>query len=209
MALEVSLLASAVRQQVQSDQRTELSRARQREEAVQRANEADRLAAEKRLADATADDIDRARLQREYARSVADAKRVDSLIARDTEDARIDERIAREESDLRQLFADERLRTNDRDAAYNAQAPLTPTTPPPAPTVEDVPTTPEARQATFEDLLAGRNARLAERAAQDRQFIETQSRDFSRSVRSIEDLQTNPIALPEEPPRGSVVDFSA
>lgn len=208
MALEVSIVASASRLQAQSDQRTELARARQREEAIQRAREAERLVEDRVRADISAANTDSARLQREFVRNVDDAKRFDALIARDTEDARIDERIAREEADLRQFLADERIRTNDQNAAFDAQAPLTPTTPPAA-RAEDVPPEQQPRQASFEDLLAGRNARLAERAAADRQFIETQNRDFNRSVRSIEELQTNPIALPEQPQRGAVVDFSA
>jgi len=208
MALDISILASAGRLQAQSDQRTELARARQREEAVQRTREADRLAEERRRADATAADIDRARIQREFVRSTADASRIDAEIARSVEDSRIDERLAREQADLRQFYADERVRAADREAADNVQSPLTPTAPP-APGIEDVSSNPAPAPASFDELLAGRNARLAERTEQQRQFIETQNRDFSRSVRSIEELQTNPTAFPVEPPRGSVVDFSA
>jgi len=208
MALEVSIIASAQRLQAQRDQRVEQSIARQREEAVQRARESERLAEERRRADATAADIDRARVQREYVRNVADASQIDNLIARDVEDARIDERLAQEAADLRQFYADERVRAADRNAADSALAPLTPTTPPP-PSVEDVTQAPAAAPATFDELLAGRNARLAERAEADRQFAAAQDRDFSRSVRSISDLQTNPTAVPVDPPRGSVVDFSA
>jgi len=208
MALEVSIIASAQRLQAQRDQRVEQSIARQREEAIQRAREAERLAEERRRADATAADIDRARVQREYVRSIADASQIENLIARDVEDARIEERLAREEADLRQFYADERVRAADRDAADNALAPLTPTTPP-APGIEDVSQAPATAPATFDELIAGRNARLAERAEADRQFAAAQEQDFARSVRSITDLQTNPTAVPIEPPRGSVVDFSA
>lgn len=208
MALEVSILASAERLQTQRDRRVELALSRQREEAVQRAREAERFIDERRRADASAADIDRARVQREFVRGIADANLVDNLIARDIEDARIDTRLAREESDLRQLLADERLRDIDRDAADNALAPLTPTAPP-APTIDDVPAPPSVGQNSFEELLAERNARLSDRADADRQFIATQTRDFNQSVRSIEDLQTNPTAIPADPPRGSVVDFSA
>lgn len=207
MALEVSLIASASRIQAQSDQRTELARERQREEAIQRAREAERLAEERRLADATAADLDRARTQRQYVRSIADANLVQAEIALATEDARIDERLAREQDDLDQFYADQRFRSADRAAADNALAPLSPTAPPPA--QEETAAASNTPQVTFEDLLAGRNARLAERTEENRQFLEIQNRDFSRSVRSIEELQTNPTAFPVEPPRGSVVDFSA
>ncbi len=208
MALEVSLIASASRIQAQSDQRTELARERQREEAVQRTREAERLAEERRRADATAADIDRARTQRQYVRSIADADLIQAEIALATEDARIDERLAREQDDLEQFYADERFRTADRAAADNALAPLSPTAPPP-PALEETTAASSTPQLTFDDLLAGRNARLAERTEENRQFLEVQNRDFSRSVRSIEELQNNPTAFPVEPPRGSVVDFSA
>ena len=208
MALEVSIIASAQRLQTQRDQRVEQSLSRQREEAVQRAREAERLTEERRRADATAADIDRARFQREFVRGIADDNQINALIARDTEDARIDARLAREEADLRQFYADERVRAADRAAADNALAPLTPTALP-APGVEDAAQAPATAPATFDELLAGRNARLADRAEADRQFAASQDRDFSHSVRSIENLQTDPTAVPIEPPRGSVVDFSA
>lgn len=208
MALEVSILASAERLQTQRERRVDLALSRQREEAVQRARETERLAEERRRADATAADVERARAQRVFVRSIDDANQIEQLIERDIEDARIDTRQAREESDLRQLLADERVRDASREAADNALAPLTPTAPP-APTIEDVAAPPSVGQNSFEELLAERNARLTERADSDRQFIAAQNRDFNRSVRSIEDLQTNPIAVPVDPPRGSVVDFSA
>ena len=93
MALEISVIASAERLQAQRDQRTEAARARQREDAVQRAREAERQAEARRAAERTAEDIDRARIQREFRRDVADANLIEDLIARDVVDRRIDELV--------------------------------------------------------------------------------------------------------------------
>ncbi|MBO6521610.1 MAG: hypothetical protein JJ900_14580 [Rhodospirillales bacterium] len=209
MALEVSVIASAERLQAQRDQRQQLALSRQREEAVQRARDAERLAEERRRADATAADIDRARVQREFERGVADANRIDSLIARDAEDRRIDERLQQEEDDLQQFYADEQDRQVFLNAAEDALPPLTPTAPQPAPEAQDVAASPSAGDDRFAQLLSDRASRLAERAEADRQFGVSQTRDFAQSVRSIEELQTNPTSFPSDPPRGSVVDFSA
>ncbi len=209
MALEVSVIASAERLQAQRDQRQQLALSRQREEAVQRARDAERLAEERRRADATAADIDRARVQREFERTITDAGQLDSLIARDVEDRRIDERLQQEEDDLQQFYANERDRQAFLNAAEDALQPLTPTGPQPAPEVQDVAASPSAGEDRFTQLLSDRNDRLAERAEADRQFSVAQTRDFAQSVRSVEELQTNPTAFPSDPPRGSVVDFSA
>jgi len=209
MALEVSLIASAERLQAQRDQRTELARARQREDAVQRAREAERQAEERRAAERTAEDIDRARIQREYQRNVADARLIEDQIARDVVDRRIDERLQQEQDDLQAFYADERDRQAYIESQANSLPPLTPTAPPPAPEIQDVAASPSAGPASFEQLLAERNTRLADRAEAERQFTVAQTQDFARSVRSVEELQTNPTAFPAEPTRGSVVDFSA
>lgn len=209
MALEVSVVASAERLQTQRDQRVDLARARQREDGVQRARDAERLVEERRRADRTAADIDRARIQREFRRDVADANQIDDLIARDVLDRRIDERLRQEQDDLQAFYADERDRQAYLDARAETLPPLTPTTAPPAPEVQDIAASPSTGADRFQELLADRNSRLAERAEADRQFVAAQNQDFARSVRSIEELQTNPTAFPAEPPRGSVVDFSA
>ena len=209
MALEISVIASAERLQAQRDQRTEAARARQREDAVQRAREAERQAEARRAAERTAEDIDRARIQREFRRDVADANLIEDLIARDVVDRRIDERLQQEEDDLQAFYADERDRQAFIDSRTDSLPPLTPTTAPPAPEIQDVAASPSAGSASFEQLLADRNTRLADRAEAERQFTVAQTQDFARSVRAVDELQTNPNAFPAEPARGSVVDFSA
>ncbi len=209
MALEVSVIASAERLQAQRDQRVEAARARQREEAVQRAREAERQAEERRRAERSADNIDRARLEREFQRDITDANLIDDLIAEDVLDRRIEDRLIQEEADLNRFFADQQARDAFLNAAADDRPALTPTAPQPAPEVQDIAASPSAGTDRFAQLLEDRDTRLAERAQADRQFVETQDRDFTRSLRSVEELQTNPTAFPGEPPRGSVVDFSA
>ncbi|MBO6949005.1 MAG: hypothetical protein JJ855_13570 [Rhodospirillales bacterium] len=209
MALEISVIASAERLQAQRDQRTELARARQREDVVQRARDAERQAEAQRAAERTAEDINRARIQREFRRDVADANLIEDQIARDVVDRRIDERLQQEEDDLQAFYSNERDRQAFIDSRTESLPPLTPTTPSPAPEVQDVAASPSAGPASFEQLLAERNSRLADRAEADRQFSAAQTQDFARSVRAVDELQTNPTAFPAEPTRGSVVDFSA
>ncbi len=209
MALEVSVIASAERLQAQRDQRVEAARTRQREEAVQRAREAERQAEERRRAERSSDNIDRARLEREFQRDIADANLIEDLIAEDVIDRRIEDRLVQEEADLNRFFADQQTRDAFLNAADDQLPALTPTAPQPAPEIQDVAASQSAGPDRFQQLLEDRNTRLTERAQADRQFIETQDREFTRSLRSVEELQTNPAAFPGEPPRGSVVDFSA
>lgn len=208
MALEISVSASAERLQAQRDQANQLALERQRAAAVERARAEELQRAERTRADSAAQDVDRAQVQRAFIRDVTDAQDFEALRARDTEDARINERLAQEVGDLRQLLADEA----DADALLNELndlPPLSPREAAPAPANDDVLRPDEASLVPFEDLLAERNARLAERADDERAFAQTQSQDFARSSRAVDAIQQDPGAIPDNPARGSVVDFQA
>ncbi len=207
MALEVSIVASAERLQTQRDQATQRSLARQREESVARVREAERLTEDRQRADAASRDLTQSRFQRDFVRSIADDQRFEASRELAVEDARIDARIARDVADQRQLFADERVAAADQRAADESVQPLTPTTAASQP-IAPLPLGSQDDNG-FEQLLAERNARLAERANAEQQFDATQAQAFQQSQRSIDDLRADPSILPEQPPRGGIVDFQA
>lgn len=207
MALEISSVASADRLRAQRDQATERSLAQQREEAVEREREAERLTEDRQRADAAARDLTQSRFQRDFVRSIADDQRFDASRELAVEDARIDTRAARDVADQRQIYADERIDTADQRFADQSAQPLTPT----AAATQPIAPLPLAAQDDngFEQLLAERNTRLAERANAEQQFDAIQAQEFQQSQRSIDDLRSDPSTLPEQPPRGGIVDFQA
>ncbi len=207
MALEISSVASADRLRVQRDQATERALAQQREEAVARDRQAERLTEDRQRADAAARDLTQSRFQREFVRSIDDDQRFDASRELAVEDARLDERVARDVADQRQLYADERIDAADQRFADQSAQPLTPT----AAATQPIAPLPLAAQDDngFEQLLAERNTRLAERANAEQQFDTIQAQEFQQSQRSIDDLRADPSTLPEQPPRGGIVDFQA
>jgi len=207
MALEVSIVASAERLQAQRDQATERSLARQREDTVARAREAERLTAERQRADEASRDLNRSRFQRDFVRDVADDQRFEASRELAIEDARIDTRIARDVADQRQILADERVAAADQRAIDQSVEPLTPT----AAATQPVAPLPLNAQDdnSFEQLLSERNARLAERANAEQQFDAIQAQAFQQSQRAVDDLRTDPTSLSEQPSRGGIVDFQA
>lgn len=207
MALEISSVASADRLRVQRDQATERALAQQREEAVARDREAERLTEDRQRSDAAARDLTQSRFQRDFVRSIDDDQRFDASRELAVEDARIDERVARDVADQRQLYADERVDAADQRFADQSAQPLTPTA---AATQPIAPLQLAAQDDNgFEQLLAERNTRLAERANAEQQFDAIQAQEFQQSQRSIDDLRADPSTLPEQPPRGGIVDFQA
>ncbi len=207
MALEISSVASADRLRVQRDQATERALAQQREEAVARNRQAERFTEDRQRADAAARDLTQSRFQRDFVRSIDDDQRFDASRELAVKDARLDERVARDVADQRQLYADERVDAADQRFADQSAQPLTPT----AAVTQPIAPPPLAAQDDngFEQLLAERNTRLAERANAEQQFDSIQAQEFRQSQRSIDDLQADPSTLPEQPPRGGIVDFQA
>ncbi len=207
MALEISSVASADRLRVQRDQATERALAQQREEAVARNRQAERFTEDRQRADAAARDRTQSRFQRDFVRSIDDDQRFDASRELAVEDARLDERVARDVADQRQLYADERFNAADQRFADQSAQPLTPT----AAVTQPIAPLPLAAQDDngFEQLLAERNTRLAERANAEQQFDTIQAQEFQQSQRSIDDLRAGPSTLPEQPPRGGIVDFQA
>lgn len=207
MALEISSVASADRLRVQRDQATERALAQQREEAVARNRQAERFTEDRQRADAAARDLTQSRFQRDFVRSIDDDQRFDASRELAVKDARLDERVARDVADQRQLYADERVDAADQRFADQSAQPLTPT----AAVTQPIAPPPLAAQDYngFEQLLAERNTRLAERANAEQQFDSIQAQEFRQSQRSIDDLQADPSTLPEQPPRGGIVDFQA
>ena len=207
MALEISSVASADRLRVQRDQATERALAQQREEAVARNRQAERFTEDRQRADAAARDLTQSRFQRDFVRSIDDDQRFDASRELAVKDARLDERVARDVADQRQLYADERVDAADQRFADQSAQPLTPT----AAVTQPIAPLPLAAQDDngFEQLLAERNTRLAERANAEQQFDLIQAQEFRQSQRSIDDLQADPSTLPEQPPRGGIVDFQA
>jgi len=207
MALEISSVASADRLRVQRDQATERTLAQQREEAVARNRQAERFTEDRQRADAAARDLTQSRFQRDFVRSIDDDQRFDASRELAVKDARLDERVARDVADQRQLYADERVDAADQRFADQSAQPLTPT----AAVTQPIAPLPLAAQDDngFEQLLAERNTRLAERANAEQQFDSIQAQEFRQSQRSIDDLQADPSTLPEQPPRGGIVDFQA
>lgn len=207
MALEVSIVASAERLQTQRDQATERSLARQREDTIARAREAERLTEDRQRADAASRDLTQSRFQRDFVRNIVDDQRFEAARELAVEDARIDTRIARDVADQRQLFADERVAAADQRAANESVQPLTPTTSASQP-IAPLPLGAQDDNG-FAQLLAERNARLAERANAEQQFDAIQAQAFQQSQRSIDDLRADPSTLPEQASRGGIVDFQA
>jgi hypothetical protein len=207
MALEISSVASADRLRVQRDQATERALAQQREEAVARNRQAERFTEDRQRADAAARDLTQSRFQRDFVRSIDDDQRFDASRELAVKDARLDERVARDVADQRQLYADERVDAADQRFADQSAQPLTPT----AAVTQPIAPLPLAAQDDngFEQLLAERNTRLAERANAEQQFDSIQAQEFRQSQRSIDDLKADPSTLPEQPPRGGIVDFQA
>ncbi len=207
MALEISSVASADRLRVQRDQATERALAQQREEAVASNRQAERFTEDRQRADAAARDLTQSRFQRDFVRSIDDDQRFDASRELAVKDARLDERVARDVADQRQLYADERVDAADQRFADQSAQPLTPT----AAVTQPIAPLPLAAQDDngFEQLLAERNTRLAERANAEQQFDSIQAQEFRQSQRSIDDLQADPSTLPEQPPRGGIVDFQA
>jgi len=207
MALEISSVASADRLRVQRDQATERALAQQREEAVARNRQAERFTEDRQRADAAARDLTQSRFQRDFVRSIDDDQRFDASRELAVKDARLDERVARDVADQRQLYADERVDAADQRFADQSAQPLTPT----AAVTQPIAPPPLAAQDDngFEQLLAERNTRLAERANAEQQFDSIQAQEFRQSQRSIDDLKADPSTLPEQPPRGGIVDFQA
>lgn len=207
MALEISIVASAERLQTQRDQATERSLARQREESVARTREAERLTEDRQRADAAARDLSQSRFQRDFVRDIADDQRFEASRELAVEDARIDTRVARDVTDQRQIYTDERVDAADQRFADQSVQPLTPT----AAATQPIAPLPLGTQDDngFEQLIADRNARLAERANAEQQFDTIQAQAFQQSQRSIDDLRTDPSTLPEQPSRGGIVDFQA
>ncbi len=207
MALEISSVASADRLRVQRDQATERALAQQREEVVARDRKAERLTEDRQRADAAARDLSQSRFQRDFVRSINDDQRFDASRELAVEDARVDERVARDVADQRQLYADERFNAADQRFADQSAQPLTPK----AAATQPIAPLPLAAQDDngFEQLLAERNTRLAERANAERQFDAIQAQAFQQSQRSIDDLRAGPSTLPEQLPRGGIVDFQA
>jgi len=207
MALEISSVASADRLRVQRDQATERALAQQREEAVARNRQAERFTEDRQHADAAARDLTQSRFQRDFVRSIDDDQRFDASRELAVKDARLDERVARDVADQRQLYADERVDAADQRFADQSAQPLTPT----AAVTQPIAPLPLAAQDDngFEQLLAERNTRLAERANAEQQFDSIQAQEFRQSQRSIDDLKADPSTLPEQPPRGGIVDFQA
>lgn len=207
MALEISSVASADRLRVQRDQATERALAQQREEAVARNRQAERFKEDRQRADAAARDLTQSRFQRDFVRSIDDDQRFDASRELAVKDARLDERVARDVADQRQLYADERVDAADQRFADQSAQPLTPT----AAVTQPIAPLPLAAQDDngFEQLLAERNTRLAERANAEQQFDSIQAQEFRQSQRSIDDLKADPSTLPEQPPRGGIVDFQA
>ena len=105
------------------------------------------------------------------------------------------------------MYADERFNAADQRFADQSAQPLTPK----AAATQPIAPLPLAAQDDngFEQLLAERNTRLAERANAERQFDAIQAQAFHQSPRSIDDLRADPSTLPEQPPRGGIVDFQA
>ena len=207
MALEISSVASADRLRVQRDQATERALAQQREEAVARNRQAERFKEDRQRADAAARDLTQSRFQRDFVRNIDDDQRFDASRELAVKDARLDERVARDVADQRQLYADERVDAADQRFADQSAQPLTPT----AAVTQPIAPLPLAAQDDngFEQLLAERNTRLAERANAEQQFDSIQAQEFRQSQRSIDDLKADPSTLPEQPPRGGIVDFQA
>ena len=207
MALEISSVASADRLRVQRDQATERALAQQREEAVASNRQAERFTEDRQRADAAARDLTQSRFQRDFVRSIDDDQRFDASRELAVKDARLDERVARDVADQRQLYADERVDAADQRFADQSAQPLTPT----AAVTQPIAPLPLAAQDDngFEQLLAERNTRLAERANAEQQFDSIQAQEFRQSQRSIDDLKADPSTLPEQPPRGGIVDFQA
>lgn len=213
MALEVSIIGSAQRLQAQRDQRAELVRAQQREEALANTRNAERVQQSRQLdaqirADTLASDQKQARIELRNARDAANADQFLAVRDRALDDKFDDARLDQDQADLRYVYNQQRALTAALEAQDNARQPLTDTTPS-VPPVEDVTASSATGVSTYEQVISDRNGRLADKAEADRLFAETQNQDFSRSVRAVDDLRTNPTALPDEPPRGSVVDFRA
>ena len=173
MALEISSVASADRLRVQRDQATERALAQQREEAVARNRQAERFTEDRQRADAAARDLTQSRFQRDFVRSIDDDQRFDASRELAVKDARLDERVARDVADQRQLYADERVDAADQRFADQSAQPLTPT----AAVTQPIAPLPLAAQDDngFEQLLAERNTRLAERANAEQQFDSIQA----------------------------------
>ncbi|MEX0692987.1 MAG: hypothetical protein WD075_00955 [Rhodospirillales bacterium] len=213
MALEVSIIGSAQRLQEQRDQRVELARVQQREEALANARNAERVAQSRQLeaqirADIIANDQKQARIELRDFRDATDAAQYQAVRDRALDNRFDDIRFDQEQADLRYIFNQQRALSADLQARDNTFQPLTDTAPP-ALTVDDVTAASATGVSAYEQLISDRNSRLADKAEADRLFADAQSRDFSRSVRAVDDLRDNPSALPGEPPRGSVVDFRA
>lgn len=202
------VISSATRLQTERVAATLQQRQALREQREAEQARIENLRAEQRLAERTNEVIDEARFDRQFTRSITDSQRFDDLRARDTIDERIITRQDRRDADTLRIVEDQLF-----EAAFEeANRPL-PELPVSAPLPFEDAIEPGIAVAPFQSdlnqFLAERDARLLERAADDRAFLAQQSQAFGQSVNAIEAFVTRPDDLPTLEERGAIVDFQA
>ncbi len=214
MAFEISLIGSAQRLQAQRDKNADQVRVQQRDTDVQRAYTVEQQRQSRRLeqqrsADTAANDLRTQRAQVDNERQRVTYQQRQDARGREIADRVANKAVDQNLADQKRLDDIQRTR-DDRIAAERSREPLTSTVPPPpAPTVQDVSTSASTSPAAYEQALTERNNRLADQADANRRFAESQQRDYTNSVRSIDNLRANPIDQQSPSGRGSVVDFRA
>ncbi len=209
MALDVTVVGSALRQQVSND----TTRLRDRQAAdttsVQVQNESQRFNVQQQLNDdilrrlhaedrLKADQLALTRKQQlEQSQSqIISNRHIDDQVARDNADflAAQTRRLADQAGDAQRI-------QNQRNS-LSIHAPVD--TSPPAAAAPS-----SADPSEFQQLLAARNTRVAASRNSDQIFQQQQVRDLARSQQAVETLRTDPNALPPPSDRGTVVDVRA
>lgn len=159
-----------------------------------------------RAADRTAEVINETRFDRELIRATTDGQRIAAANVQEANDLRVLERQDRAVDDNSQTLDDELTREAVRDSFS------------PLPELQQNPRTAAAAQQediapastdeiSLRELLVGRNARLTERAGDERSFIQQQTQNFERSVQAIDTFVTQPGDAATFEERGGIVDF--
>lgn len=163
---------------------------------------------QQRAADRTTEVINETRFDRELIRATTDGQRIAASNIQEANDLRILERQNRAVDDDLQALDDELTREALRDAfdplpelqqdARTASA------------VQPEDTAPvRTDELSLRELLTERNARLTDRAADERSFSQQQAQDFERSVQAINTFVTQPGDAATFEERGGIVDFQA
>lgn len=166
------------------------------------------ITTQQRAADRTSEAINETRLDRELIRNTTDASRIAATRVQEADDLRIQERQDRAIDDNLQSLDDELTRQAIRDA-FNPLPELqqNQATRPSNEIDDTLPV--RTDELSLRELLVERNARLTDRAADDRSFAQQQTRDFERSVQAIDAFVTQPGDTATFEERGGIVDFQA